>query len=102
EKKTQNDAKQIVVNTGIDLADGQKITNHSTRHTSITLLKQSNVPEDEAMVFSGHSSREGIYAYSDLSYDQRLAFTALLIPFASQEQDLNEFELDYVNNKLPQ
>ncbi|KAF0557778.1 zinc finger mym-type protein 2-like: PROVISIONAL [Gigaspora margarita] len=50
------------------------------------------------MVFSGHRSREGIRAYSDPSYDQRLASTALLIPFASQEQDLNEFELDYVND----
>ncbi|KAF0550825.1 hypothetical protein F8M41_024007 [Gigaspora margarita] len=50
------------------------------------------------MAFSGHRSREGIRAYSDPSYDQRLAFTALLIPFASQEQDLNEFELDYVND----
>ncbi|RIB26066.1 hypothetical protein C2G38_2164347 [Gigaspora rosea] len=97
-KKLKIILNQIAVNTGINLADDQKITNHSTRCTVITLLKQSNVPKDEAMVSSGHRSQEEICIYCDPSYNQRLASIALLIPFVLQEQDLNKFELDYVNN----
>ncbi|CAG8854150.1 20872_t:CDS:2, partial [Gigaspora margarita] len=81
---------QIAVNTGINLVD-RKITNHSARRTAIMLFKASDTPEDELMAFSGHRSREGIRSYSRPTDDQRLNSVASLIPFATVEEDLEEY-----------
>ncbi|CAG8757464.1 17872_t:CDS:2, partial [Gigaspora rosea] len=51
-------------NSGTNLDNGRKISNHSLRRTAIQRLKDPKVPEDERMEFSGHRSREGIQAYS--------------------------------------
>ena len=80
----------IATNTGINLAD-HKITNHSARRTAIMLLKASDTPEDELMVFSGHRSRESIRSYSKPTDNQQLNSVASLIPFAAIEEDLEEY-----------
>ena len=80
----------IATNTGINLAD-RKITNHSARQTAIMLLKASDTPEDELMVFSGHRSHEGIRSYSKPTDNQQLNSVASLIPFAAIKEDLEEY-----------
>ncbi|CAG8853294.1 18993_t:CDS:1, partial [Gigaspora margarita] len=82
----------IVTNTGINLDNGRLITNHSCRRTAIQLLKNSGVSESELQAFSGHRSRESLADYCQTSDNQRIMNTAMLIPFSSQELDLDEFE----------
>ncbi|CAG8674659.1 23480_t:CDS:2, partial [Gigaspora rosea] len=54
-------------------------------------LEDFHVPEDEAMIFSGHRSREAIRAYSSPTDDQRLSSTALLIPYTAHNEDLESY-----------
>ncbi|CAG8745511.1 14482_t:CDS:2, partial [Acaulospora morrowiae] len=66
-RKMMND---IATNTGINLDNGRKITNHSCRRTAIQLLKNNGVSDSELQSFSGHRSREGLADYCQTSEDQ--------------------------------
>ncbi|RIB19907.1 hypothetical protein C2G38_2035681 [Gigaspora rosea] len=84
----------IALNTGIDLDNNQSITNYSCRCTSIKLLKNNRVPKSDIQAFSGHRSRESLANYCQTSNSQRLMNTAMLIPYSTQELDLDEYEFD--------
>ncbi|CAG8479835.1 24119_t:CDS:2 [Gigaspora rosea] len=77
---------KIAINVVINLDGKRKITNHSARRTAIMILKASDVPEDEAMIFSGH---RGIRSYSSPTDDQ--SSIALLIPYATYNEDLESY-----------
>lgn len=88
-RKMMND---IAANTGINLANERVITNHSCRRTAIQILRNNGVSELELQSFSGHRSRESLMDYSQTSDDQQITNTAILIPYSSQELDLNEYD----------
>jgi len=87
-KRMMND---IASNTGINLDNGRKITNHSCRRTAIQLLRNNGVFELELQSFSGHHSRESLADYSQTSEYQRNMNTAMLIPNSSQDLDEEEY-----------
>ncbi|CAG8852985.1 6684_t:CDS:2, partial [Gigaspora margarita] len=60
----------------------------------IQLLKNNGVPESDLQAFSGHRSRESLADYCQTSDIQRLMNTAMLIPYSTQELDLEEYEFD--------
>ncbi|CAG8812326.1 32632_t:CDS:2 [Gigaspora margarita] len=82
----------IITNTGINFDNGRLITNYSCHRTAIQLLKNSGVSESELQAFSRHHSCESLADYCQTSDNQRIMNTAMLIPFLSQELDLDEFE----------
>ena len=70
----------------------RKITNHSCRRTAIQLLKNNGLSDSGLQSFSGHQSRESLADCCQTSDDQRILNTAMLIPFSSQELDLDEYD----------
>ncbi|RIB05107.1 hypothetical protein C2G38_624698 [Gigaspora rosea] len=84
-KKLKKMLYQIALNTGIKL-DDRKITNHST----IMILKAADIPEDGLMNFSGHRSAK-VLDHIASTDDQKLNSTAMLIPNAASDDDLEEF-----------
>ncbi|CAG8834699.1 40397_t:CDS:2, partial [Gigaspora margarita] len=56
------------------------------------LLKNSSVFESELQAFSGYCSHESLAEYCQTSDNQYIMNTTMLIPFSSQELDLDEFE----------
>lgn len=94
-RKMMND---IATNTLINLDNGRLITNHSCRRTAIQMLKNNGLSDSDLQTFSGHRSRESLADYCKTSDDQRILNIAMLIPFVSQESNLDEFELP-VNNE---
>ncbi|CAG8678944.1 6052_t:CDS:2 [Dentiscutata erythropus] len=97
-RKMMND---IATSTDINLDNGRLITNHSCCHTAIQLLKNNSVPESELQAFSGHRSCESLADYCQTSDDQRIMNTAMLIPFSSQDLDLDEYEYDNFYGGFP-
>ncbi|CAG8462250.1 7961_t:CDS:2 [Funneliformis caledonium] len=83
-KKMMND---IALNTGINLDNGRKITNHSCHHTAIQPLRNNGVSELKLQSFSGHRFRESLADYSQTSEYQRNMNTAMLIPYSPQDLD---------------
>ena len=83
----------IATNTLINLDNGRLITNHSCRRTAIQMLKNNGLSDSELQTFSGHRSRESLADYCKTSDDQQISNTAMLIPFMSQESNLDEFDL---------
>ncbi|CAG8807954.1 1408_t:CDS:2, partial [Cetraspora pellucida] len=57
----------------------------------IAVNTTSDTSEDELMAFSNHRSCEGIMSYIKPTYDQQLNSIASLIPFATIEEDLEEY-----------
>ncbi|CAG8599772.1 2767_t:CDS:2, partial [Gigaspora margarita] len=82
----------IVEHIAINLNNGRHITNHSCRRTAIQLLRNSGLSEPDLQAFSGHCSRESLADYCQLGEDQRITNMELLIPFSSQELNLDEYD----------
>ena len=88
-RKMMND---IAVNTGINLDNGCKITNHSCCRTAIQMLKNNGLSDSDLQSFSGHRSRESLADYCKTSDDQQISNTAMLIPISLDECNLNDYE----------
>ncbi|CAG8581180.1 14586_t:CDS:2 [Cetraspora pellucida] len=98
--------QQIVINIGINFDSNQKITNYNVCCTAIMILKASDIPEDEVMIFSGYHSQEAIQSYSSLTEDQHLSSIALLILYTAYNEDFKSYytfsgdSYNYINYKL--
>ncbi|CAG8463236.1 24673_t:CDS:2 [Cetraspora pellucida] len=72
---------QIAVNTSIIFVNC-KITNHNARQTAIMLLKASDIPKDELIVFSDYQSHKDLKEYYNYSGE-------FYIIYESEENNLN-------------